>query len=182
MWILIFSMIITFFVQDWFRWGGRIAFLVLPAVSIHGLPRRFFKGRRKTKKSPLSASFRFRGKRIHGRKQIKSADIIFWPQQIRRWLLRNNIVEGVFLPAIDTWSTKRMLWSVPSMEKAEGLPRFLCRFHWGRGSACESYLPSSSNGGRGISCAGSTGSNGSRNLLFYKYNRWRARSKCFCKS
>ena len=42
-------MIITFFVQDWFRWGGRIAFLVLPAVSIHGLPRRFFKGRRKTK-------------------------------------------------------------------------------------------------------------------------------------
>lgn len=29
-------MIITFFVQDWFRWGGRIAFLVLPAVSIHG--------------------------------------------------------------------------------------------------------------------------------------------------
>ena len=45
--------------QDWFRWGGRIAFLVLPAVSIHGLPRRFFKGKRKTKKSPLSASFRF---------------------------------------------------------------------------------------------------------------------------
>ena len=29
-------MIITFFVQDWFRWGGRIAFLVLPEVSIHG--------------------------------------------------------------------------------------------------------------------------------------------------
>lgn len=28
---------------------------------------------------------------------------------------------GCFLPAIDTWSTKRMLWSVPSMEKAEGL-------------------------------------------------------------
>ena len=42
-------MIITFFVQDWFRRGGRIAFRVLPAVSIYGLPRRFFKGRRKTK-------------------------------------------------------------------------------------------------------------------------------------
>lgn len=27
--------------QDWFRWGGRIAFRVLHAVSIHGLPRRF---------------------------------------------------------------------------------------------------------------------------------------------
>lgn len=36
---------------------------------------------------------------------------------------------GGFLPAIDTWSTKRMLRYVPSMEKAEGLPRFLCRFH-----------------------------------------------------
>ena len=124
-------MIITFFVQDWFRWGGRIAFRVLPAVSIHGLPRRFFNCRRKTKKSPLSASFRFRGKRIHGWKQIRSADIIFWPQQIRRWLLRNNITEGVFLPAIDTWSTKRMLWSVPSMGKAEGL-RILSTTLWNR--------------------------------------------------
>ena len=28
---------------------------------------------------------------------------------------------GCFLPAIDIWSTKRMLWSVPSMGKAEGL-------------------------------------------------------------
>ena len=42
-------MIITFFVQDWFRRGGRIAFRVLPAVSIYGWPRRVFKGRRKTK-------------------------------------------------------------------------------------------------------------------------------------
>lgn len=42
-------MIITFFVQDWFRRGGRIAFRVLHAGSIRGLPRRFFKGRRKTK-------------------------------------------------------------------------------------------------------------------------------------
>ena len=32
---------------------------------------------KKNKKTPLSASFRFRGKRIHGRKQIRSADIIF---------------------------------------------------------------------------------------------------------
>ena len=39
---------------------------------------------KENKKTPLSASFRFRGKRIHGRKQIRSADIIFWPQQIRR--------------------------------------------------------------------------------------------------
>lgn len=28
---------------------------------------------------------------------------------------------GCFFPAIDTWSTTRMLWSVPSMGKAEGL-------------------------------------------------------------
>ena len=54
-------MIITFFVQDWFRWGGRIAFLVLPAVSIHGLPRRFFKCRRKTKKITLECVIPFPG-------------------------------------------------------------------------------------------------------------------------
>ena len=54
-------MIITFFVQDRFRWGGRIAFLVLPAVSIHGLPRRFFKGRRKTKKITLECVIPFPG-------------------------------------------------------------------------------------------------------------------------
>ena len=54
-------MIITFFVQDRFRWGGRIAFLVLPAVSIHGLPRRFFKGRRKTKKITLECVIPFLG-------------------------------------------------------------------------------------------------------------------------
>ncbi len=54
-------MIITFFVRDWFRWGGRIAFLVLPAVSIHGLPRRFFKCRRKTKKITLECVIPFPG-------------------------------------------------------------------------------------------------------------------------
>ncbi len=35
--------------------------------------------------------------------------------------IRNNITEGVFLPAIDTWSTTRMLWFAHSMGKAEGL-------------------------------------------------------------
>lgn len=54
-------MIITFFVQDWFRWGGRIAFRVLHAVSIHGLPRRFFKCRRKTKKITLECVIPFPG-------------------------------------------------------------------------------------------------------------------------
>lgn len=47
--------------QDWFRWGGRIAFRVLHAVSIHGLPRRFFKCRRKTKKITLECVIPFPG-------------------------------------------------------------------------------------------------------------------------
>ena len=47
--------------QDWFRWGGCIAFRVLHAVSIHGLPRRFFKCRRKTKKITLECVIPFPG-------------------------------------------------------------------------------------------------------------------------